>query len=164
MPGYTKQQLDAKGRNITNYKLCESCRLYWHKRGFDKHLVAAANTHATGPALSKRDPCRRPIVLIHPALERFVDFLVETAIRSIMEESADKIARGEPVDVDASEPTVLERTPSPSTEEPELVTVDEAVKRFGLAREEILAEFERNIVPFEVELRSPTRGARARQS
>jgi hypothetical protein len=44
----------------------------------------------------------------------------------------------------------------------EVLTVDEAAKRFGISREEILAELEKHPIPFEVEIPAPKRRRRRR--
>jgi len=71
------------------------------------------------------------------------------------------------VDFNGSANTTLLRfrpTNSPAKQpldESEVLTVDEAVARFGLSREEILAAFDRKTIPLEVALSSPAsrRGA-----
>ena len=154
MPGYTKEQLEAKGARVSHYTLCENCNLFWHKRVFKKHLV---------PPLQARTTKAREIAIIHPAWANFLDFLAETAVRQLMEERAEKIRRGEPID-DGTSAMPAEKAADSAAEEPEVLTVSEAVDRLGVSREEILAEFEKNRVPFEFTIPAATRRARGQAS
>jgi hypothetical protein len=142
MPGYTKDELEAKRAKLANYVGCLNCRLHWHRRSFEKHFDVAPPSKAKS----------RPVAIIHPAWASFIDFLVDGTIKQLMEERAEKIRRGEPIDAD--DDAITERHVEHPTAEHEVLTVDEAVARFGVSREEILAEFEKNKIPFEVELRS----------
>lgn len=100
----------------------------------------------------------RPIAIIHPAWERFVDYLVDGAIEAAMDERAENTRRSEPIETDiATCETPETRT---TADDCERITVNEAISRFGLSRQEILAEFERNMVPFEVTLPAPKRRGR----
>lgn len=38
MPGYTKEQLEAKGATLADYVLCDNCGLYWHRRAYPNGL------------------------------------------------------------------------------------------------------------------------------
>ena len=136
MPGYTKSQLEAKGASLANYVLCERCSLYWHKRSFIKHL-------RTGPALSTPDA--QGIAIIHPAWQGLLDFLVRTAADAVTadrERKPPRHGRSRASDaVCASEGRA---------DGPGVLSVEEAVRDLGVDREEILAEFAENAVPFEV--------------
>lgn len=149
MRGYSEGELRKRHANIANYVGCLNCRLHWHRRVFEKHINVAAHT---------RGLKRQQIEIIHPAWERFIEFLVEGAVKQVMAEHGYTLRPGERLGRHRSE------TP-PKTErrrgEPIRVTVDEAVARYGFSREEIMAEFDRNKVPFEVELRSPSSRPRA---
>lgn len=155
MRGYTNEQLEARGMNVANYVGCLNCRLHWHRRVFEKHFNVAPPTSAPTKGTQ--------IEIINPAWERFMKFLVEGAVKQVMKEHADKIARGEPVDMTPARPPPTRRR---KVNDPIRVSVDEAVARYGFAREEIMAEFVKNAVPFEVELRSPPsrRGKRPAKS
>lgn len=146
MRGYTKDELEAKSAKLASYIWCNGCRLYWHNRAFKKHLSAGA-----GGRSSNGRPKERPVSIVHPAWASFIDYLVETSIKQLMEERADKICSGEPVEA-RSQP-VAERDVERADDEPEVLTVDEAVARLGVSREEILAAFDKNMVRFEVALR-----------
>lgn len=143
MPGYTNDELEAKGAKLANYVGCLNCRLHWHRRSFEKHFDVAPPSKAKS----------RPVAIIHPAWASFIDFLVDGTIKQLMEERADKIQRGEPIDADAD--AITEKRVERPTAEHEVLTVDEAVARFGVSREEILAGFEKRMVPFELHLRPP---------
>ncbi len=134
MPGYTKKQLTSRSANLSNYVWCKICRLYWHRRAFQKHLR---------PEVPVK---RRQIAVMHPAMKGFIDFLAEMLLKEILEERAERARRGEPIEKGflATEATV-------DDDEPELVTVEEAALRLGVSREQILAEF--GPEPFRVELR-----------
>jgi hypothetical protein len=80
-----------------------------------------------------------------------------------MEERAEKIRRGEPID-DGTSATPAEKTADHPADEPEVLSVDEAVVRLGISREEILAEFAKNMVPFEVTIPATSRRARGQAS
>jgi hypothetical protein len=82
----------------------------------------------------------------HPAWASFIDFLVEMAIKKHIEEQAEGIARGEPRLASPSE------SPAPLPKGPRALTVDEAAVRFGVTRESILAEFEKQAVPLTVRI------------
>ncbi len=49
MPGYTKDQLEAKGAALADYVLCSNCSLYWHKHAFEKHLRPSSREWKFGP-------------------------------------------------------------------------------------------------------------------
>jgi hypothetical protein len=103
----------------------------------------------------KKKP-EREVVILHPAHERFIEFLVDTAIKDIIRRQREGLP--EPV----SSPPWPELSEDPDRNAPEFVTIDEAVKRLGLTREEIMAQFEREPpIPFEVEIPA-TRSARDR--
>ncbi len=91
----------------------------------------------------------REVAILHPAWQGFLDFLVETAIKRSMDEQAEKMRRGEPIEAPPAK-SKRERKVRPSREEPELLTVEEAVARLGVSREQILAEFDKHRVAFEV--------------
>ncbi len=139
MRGYTKEQLEAKGAALANYVFCSNCSLYWHKRAFQKHLRPAPNTPA---------PKERDIAIIHPAWDRFLGLLVDLAFKH-WEEEQEKIRRGERVETGPGKPGATIDWPPPSPDDPELLTVDEAVARLGASREEIGSEFAKNMIPFE---------------
>jgi len=150
MPGYTEEQLEAKRANLANYVGCLNCRLHWYKKSFERHFNVVPTT---------RGRKARPIAIIHPAWERFYDFLVTTAIKHTVDERAEKVRAGEPIETRiAGRETAEERK---TADDCETITVDEAVSRFGLSRQEILADFERNMVPFEVTLPAPKRKGRS---
>ena len=60
MPGYTKEQLEARGAVFADYVLCSNCSLYWHKRVFQKHLRPSSRKREFGPD--------------HPAWDILMDF------------------------------------------------------------------------------------------
>jgi hypothetical protein len=137
MPGFTKEQLHAKGVTLANYILCANCNLYWHKRVFKKHLNVPPSVKTTdGP----------PVTVIHPAWASFIDFLLKLAIKKHMKEQTERIARGEPRVASPSE------SPALPPQGPRALTVDEAALRFGVTRESILAEFEKHAVPLTVKI------------
>lgn len=150
MPGYTFDRLMAKNANLANYVGCLNCRLHWHKRSFERHFNVGA------PLKTKAKS--RPLAIIHPAWASFIDFLAEGAIKQWMKDHAEGARADEPI-----ETVVRTRRPSKketATAEHETITVDEAVTRYGLSREEIMADFERNRIPFEVVLPAARRRAR----
>jgi hypothetical protein len=154
MPGYTKEQLAARGATLSHYMLCDLCNLYWHKRAFKRHLR---------PAPPAAEPKEREIAIVHPSWDNFFDFLTKTAIKHWMVE-AEKMRRGESFELAAPKSSAKIDWPPPSADDPELLTVDEAVVRLGVSREEILAEFEKNKIPFEFTVPPGPRRARGRSA
>jgi hypothetical protein len=90
----------------------------------------------------------REISIIHPAWDRFLDFLVEGAFKD-WKDRAEKIRRGELIETIPVKASAKFDWSPHSPDEPELLTVEEAVVRQGVSREEILGEFEKNKIPFE---------------
>ena len=148
MRGYTKEQLKSKGAKLTNYIFCDNCKLYWHKRIFEKHLRPPTKT--------------RRIEIMSPAFEEFIDFLAEAAVKQWQAEVANGTYKPEPTK-NAKAARVKKSNPkrAPSDHD-ELLTVDEAAARFGLSREEILARSEPIWEPFEVFIPSESRARRKR--
>jgi hypothetical protein len=72
-----------------------------------------------------------------------------------MRDREERLQRGEPIE--ERRPDTAPRLP---LSDREVLTVDEAAERFGVQREDILAELENNAVPFEVEIPAPKRRAR----
>ena len=143
MRGYTKQQLDAKGAKLTNYILCDNCKLYWHRRIFEKHL---------------RPPQTRRIKIWSPAFEEFMDFLAEAAVKQWLAEVANGTYKPEPTkNVKAGRVQKSKSKRVRADDDDEVLTVDEAAARFGLSREEILARSEPIWEPFEFFVPSATR-------
>lgn len=145
MPGYTLDHLEAKHANAANYIGCLNCGLHWHKRSFEKHFNVA-------PQSSTKEKTRL-VAIIHPAWERLIDFLVEGAIKQWKTDHTEATRGDEPIEEVV--PARRSSNKKKAIDELERITVDEAVARYGLSREEIMADFEGNRIPFEVELRSP---------
>lgn len=152
MTGYAKEQLEAKGANVARYILCSNCSLYWHKRVFKRHLE---------PPLQTRAAQTKENAIIHPAWADFIDFLAEGAVEHFMEDQAEKLRRGEPLD-DGAPKTSVEKAADAGADAPEALTVDEAVARLGISRDEILAAFEKNRTTFEVTIPAASPRVRGR--
>lgn len=150
MRGYTLEQLESRGANAANYVGCVNCRLHWHRRVFERHFNPGPET------LSSKE-----IEIIHPTWARFLDFLAESAVKKWYSDDEDRRRRGEPAKASTAPPTRLEtENAMPTTH---ILTVDEAVQPLGLSRDEIMAEFERRAVPFEVQVpRAPSRRGKRR--
>jgi hypothetical protein len=58
----------------------------------------------------------------------------------------------------------VDAPPEPDPDAPELVSVDEAVVRFGMSREQILAELEKHAEPFEVVIPAVQRRPRSHRT
>ena len=126
MRGYTKEQLKSNGAKLTNYILCDNCKLYWHRRIFEKHL---------------RPTKTRRIKIWSPAFEQFMDFLAEAAVKQWQAEVANGTYKPEPTK-NAKAARVKKSKRARPGDDDEVLTVDEAAARFGLSREEILARSE----------------------
>jgi hypothetical protein len=113
------------------------------------------------PAGAPAPPKARRVEVMHPAWEQFMDFLVEGAITAWFKEQEERRLRGEP-EPHAADHAAVDAAPGPDPDAPELISVDEAVLRFGMSREQVLAELEKHWEPFEVEI--PAVGRRARSS
>lgn len=139
MGGYTKEQLETRGSRLENYNYCENCGLFWARSVYKKHL----NVRAPAPELS----------IVSPADERFLKWLVESAMEQFIEEHTETLPDGTKV----RPHVVLGPEWEAVAKEPKTVfTVDEAVE-LGYSREEILAQVERRREPFVVEI--PAAGA-----
>jgi hypothetical protein len=108
-------------------------------------------------------PKARRVEVMHPAWGRFMDFLVEGAIKAWFKEQEERRLRGE-AEPRAAVHAAADPAPEPDADAPELISVDEAVVRFGMSREQILAEFEKHWEPFEVEIPAVQRRPRSRRS
>ena len=157
MPGYTKDQLAAMNADPSQFKWCrKGCKLHWSKRGFASHARACGTDTkflvniATPPM---PDPQPGDVVIIQPAFEQFARFLIEASLK-LERDGQQKLAlQGE-----GYRPPAAEAPPAPrrgrdrkrrradaqSLEVPEfdVITVDEAIVRYGLSREEIMAKFD----------------------
>ena len=135
MPGYTKQELAREGLDPKRYRYCRSCRRWWPRRGFKVHqashqkFVVKIDMPPT-PKLRKGE-----VAILHPAWQQFIDFLVDAAIKDLLRNPSRDVGDDPPV-----------RRGKRKIKEPEahgeLITVDEAIKRFGMTREEIMAQFD----------------------
>lgn len=152
MRGYTNEQLEAKGLNVANYVGCLNCRLHWHRRVFEKHFNAPT-----------KEPPGEAIEIIHPGWAAFLDFLAESAVKRWYADEQERLRRGEPPKLPVATAEVKTKSTKKAVR---TLTVDEAVTQLGLSREEIMAEFTKHAVPFEVVLRSPPsrRGRRSRST
>ena len=141
MPGYTKEQLEAKGAKLAHYILCDNCQLFWHRRAFKKHLNVGRETHRT-------------IAVINPRHAQFLDFIAKAAVDAYMQD----VATGKVVLGDNEKPP----TSVVGDETTEILTVDEAVEQHGFARDELMARFD-VWVPFEATIPVGPRRARKRR-
>lgn len=142
MRGYTKEQLEARGARLENYKYCENCRLLWAKNVYKKHL----NVRPPAPEIS----------IISPADERFLKWLAESAVELFIKEHTETLPDGTKI------PPQIVLGPeweAVAKESKTVFTVDEAVE-LGYSREEILAELERRREPFVVEIPAARAGLR----
>ncbi|MBX3203596.1 MAG: hypothetical protein KF764_00945 [Labilithrix sp.] len=143
MHGHTREQLEARGARLDNYKYCENCGLYWSRSLFKKHINVASGARA--------------ITIIPPAMEAFLNFLARTTVQTFVKEHPVTGPDGTTVPpklVLTSEWEELEK------HEKTAFTVDEAVQQFGLSRDEIMAALEKNREVFRVEI--PAAGSRRR--
>lgn len=134
----------------SEYRWCRHCKLYWKKRGFATHAKACNSdtklvVEISAPPMPK--PKKGDVVVLHPAYSGFLEWLadiwLEKEKRRIMsgegsptDAAAEKAAPNRP----ARRPT---RSPAPPPEpDYEVITVEEAVVRFGMTREQIMARFD----------------------
>ena len=136
MPGYTKKELEAKGARISSYTYCPRCRRYWHNSDFKKHVAAG---HPKVVVKIAMPPARKlkkgDIAIIHPAWQNFIRFAARAMLKRWQREQAAGTLPPAPVPAPARKPI---RNPGY-----EIITVEEAVSRFGESREEIMARFDK---------------------
>jgi hypothetical protein len=147
MPGYTKQELMAKGASLSNFSWCRKCRSYWSKRSFKNHFesdhekVIVKMDMPPMPKLKKGD-----VAIMHPAVEQLLDFVADQIFKDLVAEHAARL-RGEPSPTGDAVQRAIEPTAEAEHEykkpDYEIITVDEAVKRFGTTRDAIMARFQR---------------------
>jgi len=175
MPGYTKDQLTAKGANVEHYILCPGCDRYWHKRSFRKHCEEgrAKRNPRLEVASADREPRPGDVYVIHPVHARWLNFMVEMAVKSLREEMTAGLheAQQSPATSRATEAATSPSTArtkrkrgrltqaSHQPPEPnyEVLTVDEAAARYGIPREELIAEMGAHPMPFSVSMRPERR-------
>ncbi len=136
MRGHTREELEARGARLANYKYCENCGLFWANSVFKKHL-------------NVRQPGTEEIAIISPAGERFLNALAELYVDNLVKKHTTVLPDGTkvlPNFVLSAESEQIARVPKTT------YTVDEAVTKFGFVREELLAELERCREPFEIEI------------
>lgn len=147
MPGFTKAQLAEQALDAKNYAWCNRCRLYWHKRGIrtHKHVGAATKIIVKFHIPPTPKPKKGDVVTIHPDYERFIDFLVEGAIKEWQEEQLGGVTSTAPPAALRAPKRRRRPAREPVREEPDydVITVDQAIVRLGVSREEIMAAFEK---------------------
>ncbi len=163
MPGYTKQQLLDRGLKRSNYGWCPTCRRYWHKAGLTRHRAAG---HRKLVVEFDMPPSPKPkkgdVLILHPAWERLLNFVVDAAIVPVLERQ--HAQRDRPKAAEAQ--TRAKHRQAPRTNEPEpepeyeVITVVEAMNRFGVTREEIMAEFDEVVREHRASRRKGTRRPR----
>lgn len=146
MIGHTKEELEARGARLENYKYCGNCGLYWAKRLYRKHLNVS--------------PTAREITIIPPATERFLTFLAEAYIEQLVKDHTVTLPDGTTIRPHFVLPPEWEEELA-DQKKPTAFTVSEAVERFGLSREAIMAELEKNKQDFVVEIPAAANGRRA---
>lgn len=150
MPGFTKAQLIDKALSVKAYAWCRRCRLYWHKRSIRTHRhVGSAKVIVKFHIPPSPKPKKGDVVIIHPAYERFLNFLVDDAIKQWQEGQFGNAASVTPGDYG-----MLARQrgrAKGATNKPvyDVLTVDEAVAKLGMTREEIMAEFDDILTRYE---------------
>jgi hypothetical protein len=145
MPGYTKQELVAKGASLRSFAWCRKCRRYWSKRGFKKHFesdhekIVVKIDMPPMPKLKKGD-----IAIIHPAVQQLLDFVADQIVKDLIAEHAARL-RGESLPTgDAVQRSVEPAEAEEEYKKPEyeIISVDDAAKRFGTTRDAIMARFQ----------------------
>ena len=155
MPGYTEEQVAAMtAANRRQFKWCnKGCRRYWDKRGFASHARTCPKIVVKIKMPRMPRPKKGDVMIIHPAWETFINLLAEAAFQRLLEERANPTMGSDPdaqAALDASErpkrngararpATAVEERPKPDYE---TITVAEAMARYGLTREEIMARFD----------------------
>ena len=143
MRGHTKEDLEARGARLKNYILCDNCGLYWARSVYKKHLNVGQPAHE--------------ITIIPPGMESFLKFLAEAYVEQLVKEHTVTLPDGTKIRPNFVLPPEWE-------EEKTAFTVDDAVERFGLSRDAIMAELEKNKDEFVVEIPAATSGHRTSRS
>ena len=134
MPGYTKEQLVAMSADRKQFKWCnKGCKKYWRKRGFASHARACRPRVILEITMPRRPkPKKGDVMIIHPAWENFCKWFVKACIQHLREDHADATQHEGPQEISEEWPK----------REYETITVDEAMVRYGMTREEIMAKFD----------------------
>jgi hypothetical protein len=148
MPGFTKKQLVEKALDPKRYAWCKHCRLYWSRRSLAKHrrsIESGDILKIDMPPIPT--PKKGDVLIINPACERFIDTLVDLVVKDLLARpparEADKTTRS----------SRKRKEPRHSEPEYDVLTVDEAVARLGVSKEDVMAAFEQATVPIEVTLK-----------
>lgn len=143
MTGHTKEELEGRGARLKNYILCDNCGFYWAKNVFKKHLNVRQPAHE--------------ITIIPPGMESFLNCLAEAYVETLVKEHTVTLPDGMQIRPNFVLPTEWEEI---AREEKTAFTVDGAVERFGLSRDALMSEFEKNREVFEVEIPGASRRRR----
>lgn len=157
MPGYTKAQLVEMEVATAEYAWCRKCRLYWHKRGIRTHKhVGGAKVTVNFHIPPTPKPKKGDVVILHPAYENFLNFLVDGAIKQWQEEQLGAAASMTPPG--GQVPARRRRQKKEAIyKKPDydVYTVEDALAKLGMTREEIMAEFDEVMRRFESTLSRP---------